>query len=131
MTDTLTTRLQKAVSLRDAATPAPWFRNVIGTGFGAAVLCDVELKHSTESDKFRICTVPIYGNLEGNAELIAAAPSIVQLAVELGAEVARVTALNTELTKHLRQALDLCADAEAEIDELETELSRGGTRGLK
>lgn len=63
------------------------------------------MRHSTESDKFRICTVPIYGNLEGNAELIAAAPSIVQLAVELGAEVER---LKAEMVG-LRAALADCA----------------------
>lgn len=92
MTETLTQRLQRAVALRDAASPAPWFRNIIGTGYGAAVLCSTAMRHSAESDKFRICTVPIYGNLEGNAALIAAAPSIVQLAVELGAECERLRA---------------------------------------
>ncbi len=99
MTETLTTRLQKVVALRDAAAPGPWEARgtvvdgpngtILRVGGGLDLVVERYETHQRE-----------------NATFIAAAPSIVQLAVELGAECERLRVALRNLLNDGENAMD-------------------------
>lgn len=93
MTKTLTQRLQRAVALRDAATGGEWIAvNCSSPKHAAAVAyknergCEFVMVTGSEDSWDGA------DQRDADAAFIAAAPSIVQLAVELGAEVERLEA---------------------------------------
>lgn len=118
MTETLTQRLQRAVALRDAATEGHWVEDdghiqskplsEQAHDYVMRLLSDPEF-HAMETDdqinrpvtEVATCSQDL-PNFEADAAFIAAAPSIVQLAVELGAEVER---MRKALSEQARLAL--------------------------